>query len=157
MCKFYYISQLRVLSVTTFCTFSLLSVFHQHVMFQTKIFLSFQVPFSSFLLARPSPGSSSVPVGGDFSLPPTPFDTLFFPFFFFCQSLLPIFVHAFSLMSCQSQSFHFASLFHSSLCSLLKHSSFSQEHFCFFSPAYSTPPIQHPTFQVPCSLKGTLN
>lgn len=131
-----------------------------------KDFSQFSGSLQLFPPGKPRPSSFSVPVGGDFSVPPTPFDTLLLPFFFlpfsfffffFCQSLSPAFVSTFPLMSCQSQSFHFASLFYSSLCSLLKHFSFSQDHFCFFSLAYSIFPIQHPFFQVLSSLKGTLN
>lgn len=72
---------MRVQSVTTSCTLSFCSVFHQHVMCWAKIFHSFQVPFSSFLLASPDPASSFVPVGGDFPVPPILSAPLFFPFF----------------------------------------------------------------------------
>lgn len=73
--------KLMVQSVTTSCMLSFCSLFHQHVVFWAKFFPSFQVSFSSFLLASPGPASSSVPVGGGFPIPLIPWAPLFFCFF----------------------------------------------------------------------------
>ena len=81
MYESYYISQLRVYSVATSHTLSFCSVFHQQVIFYTKDFHSFQAHFNSFLLASPGSASSTVPVGGDFPIPPIPSAPLFFPLF----------------------------------------------------------------------------
>lgn len=48
-----------------------------------KDFSQFSGSLQLFPPGKPRPSSFSVPVGGDFSVPPTPFDTLFLPFFFF--------------------------------------------------------------------------
>lgn len=80
-------------ALTISCTLCFYPVLHQSVIFQTKVlkvFHSFQVPFSSFLPVSPSPASSSLPVGGDFPVPPTPSASLSF---FFWQSVLCLWFH----------------------------------------------------------------
>lgn len=110
MYESYYISQLGERTVATSCTLSFCSVFHQPVTFQTKVFHSFQFPFSSFLLASLGAASSSVPVGDDFPTPPPPCSS-FFPLFLVVStsSLCPCFSSY--LISVPTLSFSFPILF----------------------------------------------
>lgn len=57
-----------------------------------KDFSQFSGSLRLFPPGKPRPSSFSVPVGGDFSVPPTPFDTLFLPFFFFPFSFYFLFL-----------------------------------------------------------------